>query len=201
MSQIDVSVIIVNYNVKSFAEQCLHSVSAAIGNLSVEVFVIDNGSTDGSVEYLKSRFPSFKIIDNGENVGFGKANNIGLEKSCGKYLLILNPDTLIAEDTLKSLSQYLDANLKVGAVGPKILTREGAFDITSKRGFPTPWVAFSRLSGLSRIFPKSPTFGKYDLLYLDPDQSAEVDSLVGSCMMVRREAYQQTGGFDEDYFM
>jgi hypothetical protein len=201
VSQIDVSVIIVNYNVKSFAEQCLHSVNAAIGNLSVEVFLIDNGSTDGSVEFLKTRFPTFEIIDNRENIGFGRANNIGLKRSQGKYLLILNPDTLIAEDTLQNLSDYLDAHPEVGAAGPKILTREGAFDVTSKRGFPTPWVAFSRLSGLSKIFPKSPIFGSYDLLYLDPDQPAEVDSLVGSCMIVRRETYLQTGGFDEDYFM
>lgn len=200
-NKVDVSVIIVNYNVKHFAEQCLHSVKTATGELSIEVFLVDNGSTDGSVEYLKNRFPSVEIIVNDENLGFGRANNLALSRAKGRYLLILNPDTILGEDTIKQLVNYLDANPRAGAVGPKILTREGSFDISSKRGLPTPWVAFCRLSGLAKLFPGSRTFGRYDLLYLDPDQPAEVDSLVGSCMMVRDEAYRQVGGFDEDYFM
>ncbi|HHE46498.1 MAG TPA: glycosyltransferase [Bacteroidetes bacterium] len=197
----DISIIIVNYNVKHFAEQCLRSVAAATGSLNVEVFLVDNGSGDGSVEYLRSRFPAVKIIDNGGNLGFGRANNIAFRQAKGRYLLVLNPDTLLGEDTLQLLVEYMDANPQVGAVGPKILTRDGSFDTTSKRSFPTPWVAFCRFSGLARLFPRSKLFGRYDLLYLDPDQPAEVDSLVGSCMMVRSEVYRQVGGFDEDYFM
>ncbi|NQT34812.1 glycosyltransferase [bacterium] len=200
-STVDVSIIIVNYNVKHFAEQCLRSVEAAAGSLSTEIFLVDNGSTDGSVEYLKPLFPQVIFIDNGENLGFGRANNIALSQARGKYILVLNPDTLVGEDTLQSLVQYMDDHPRAGAVGPKILTREGSFDTTSKRGFPTPWVAFSRFSGLARLFPKSKLFGRYDLLYLDPDKPALIDSLVGSCMMVRMETYREVGGFDEDYFM
>ncbi|MDP8229256.1 MAG: glycosyltransferase [Candidatus Electryoneaceae bacterium] len=198
---IDVSVIIVNYNVKYFVEQCLKSVYAASDGLNVELFVVDNGSTDGSLEYLMPRFPDVIFINNKGNLGFGRANNIALEQAAGKYLFILNPDTLIAEDSLKSLIAYMVEHPAVGVVGPKILTRYGGFDKTSKRGLPTPWVAFCRLSGLSRLFPRSKLFGRYDLMYLDPDKSAEVDSLAGSCMMVRRDVYEQTGGFDEDFFM
>ena len=200
-NQIDVSVIIVNHNVKYFAEQCLRSVEAATGSLSVEVFLVDNGSTDGSVEYLKPRFPDVEFIEPGENLGFGKGNNLALKRAQGRFLLILNPDTLLGEDSLEKLIDYLDVHPEVGAAGPKILTREGCFDVTSKRGFPTPWVAFCRLSGLSRLFPRSKVFGRYDLLYLSPDEHAEVDSLDGACMMIRKEAYRKVGGFDEDFFM
>jgi len=200
---VDVSVIIVNYNVKHFAEQCLRSVQAASRDpkLRVEIFLIDNYSTDGSVEYLQPKFPDVQFIVNQENLGFGRANNQAFARAQGKYFLILNPDTLVAEDTLQALVAYLEAHPKVGAVGPKILTRDGAFDITSKRGLPTPWVAFYRLSGLARLFPHSHLFARYNLLYLDPDQPAVVDALVGSCMMVRRAVYDQIGGFDEDFFM
>ncbi len=198
---IDISIIIVNYNVKHFAEQCLRSVEAATGSLSVEVFLVDNGSSDGSVEYLKSRFPSVNIIDNGENLGFGRANNIAFKRAQGRYLFVLNPDTLLGEDTLQALVGYMDEHPRAGAAGPKILTRYGSFDVTSKRGFPTPWVAFCRFSGLARLFPRSEFFGRYDLLYLPPDQPAEIDSLVGSCMIVRSDVYREIGGFDEDYFM
>ncbi len=124
-----------------------------------------------------------------------------MSKSLGKYLLILNPDTILGEDTLRKLYDYMEDNPAVGICGPKILTREGNFDIGSKRGIPTPWVAFSRLSGLAYLFPKSRTFGGYDLLYLNENEIADVDALSGSCMLIRREAYEQTGGFDEDYFM
>jgi len=198
---IDISIIIVNYNVKHFAEQCLRSVEAATGSLSVEVFLVDNGSSDESVEYLRSRFPSVTIIDNGENLGFGRANNIAFKRAQGRYLFVLNPDTLLGEDTLHALVEYMDEHPRAGAAGPKILTRDGSFDVTSKRGFPTPWVAFCRFSGLARLFPMSEFFGRYDLLYLSPDQPAEIDSLVGSCMIVRSDVYREIGGFDEDYFM
>lgn len=197
----DVSVIIVNYNVKYFAEQCIRSVFAAMNGLKVELFLVDNWSTDGSIEHLKSLFPDVHYIANEQNLGFGRANNLALSRATGRNLLILNPDTLVREDSLRKMVQYMDENPKVGAMGPKILTREGSFDKTSKRGLPTPWVAFCRISGLSVLFPHSKLFGRYDLLYLDPDKPAHVDSLAGSCMLVRGETYDQIGGFDEDFFM
>ena len=198
---VDVSVIVVNYNVKHFAEQCLRSVQAASRGLKLEVFVVDNHSGDGSVEYLRPKFGQVRFIANAENVGFGRANNQALATARGKYILILNPDTLIAEDTISALANYLESHPRAGAAGPKILTRDGAFDVVSKRGLPTPWVSFCRLSGLARLFPRSRLFARYNLLYLDPDKPTVVDVLVGSCMMVRREVYEKVGGFDEDFFM
>ncbi len=197
----DVSVIIINYNVKYFAEQCIRSVYAATEGLRAELFVVDNNSSDGSIEHLTPLFPEVQFIENDNNLGFGRANNIALERSTGRYLLILNPDTLIREDSLRMMIRYMDEHPEVGAMGPKILTRDGSFDKTSKRGLPTPWVAFCRISGLSVLFPHSKLFGRYDLLYLDSDKPAQVDSLAGSCMMVRSETYDQVGGFDEDFFM
>jgi len=199
--QFDISIIIVNFNVKYFVEQCLRSIRSAREGLKVEIFVVDNGSSDDSLAYLRPRFDDVIFIDTGANLGFGKANNVALEQAKGRYLLILNPDTLIGEDSLREMIRYMDDHPEVGVMGPKILTRTGAFDRTSKRGLPTPWVAFCRLSGLSKLFPRSPIFGRYDLLYLDPDESNEVDSLAGSCMMVRDTTYEQVGGFDEDFFM
>lgn len=198
---IDVSIIIVNYNVRYFAEQCLRSVFAAQGSLNIEVILIDNASADHSIEHLKPLFPEVHFIENTENIGFGRANNIALRQAQGKYFLILNPDTLLQEDTLSQMCRYMEENQRAGVIGPKILNRYGGFDITSKRGLPTPWVAFCRVSGLSAMFPKSPLFGRYDLLYLDEDTPSEVDSLVGSCMMVRQQVYNEVGGFDERFFM
>lgn len=199
--QVDVSVIIVNYNVKHFAEQCLRSIYAASDGLNVEIFLVDNSSTDGSVEYLRSAFPQVFYIECPENYGFGRANNIAMTRSVGEYILILNPDTLIGEDSLRAMVDYLNSRPHAGAAGPMILTRYGGYDRLSKRGFPTPWVSFCRLSGLSRLFGKSRLFGRYDMQYLDPEEPASIDSLVGACMFIRREAYNAVGGFDEDYFM
>ncbi len=200
-SNVDVSIIIVNYNVKHFADQCLRSIRASRGNLNIEVIVVDNNSQDGSVNYLKPRFPEVKFIANAENIGFGRANNIALAKADGRYLLVLNPDTLLGEDSLAAMVNYMDENASVGAMGPKLLNRYGSFDKGSKRGLPTPWASFCQISGLAKLFPKSKTFGQYNLLYLDPERPAQVDALPGCCMLVRREAYEQVGGFDEDFFM
>lgn len=198
---IDLSVVIVNYNVRHFAEQCLNSVREASDGLTVEVWVVDNDSTDGSVEYLRPKFPEVHFIASQENLGFARANNLALKQAGGRYLLILNPDTLLGRDSLRAMIGYLDSHLDVGALGPKILTRYGQFDRASKRGLPTPWVSFCRLSGLGRFFPQSQIFGRYDLLYLDPERDADVDSLCGAAMMVRREAYNAVGGLDEAFFM
>lgn len=199
--KIDLSVVIVNYNVKAFLEQCLMAVERARGGLSIEVFVVDNASVDGSQAMVKKRFPYVKLIENKQNVGFSTANNQGIEKAQGEYILILNPDTLIQEDTLLVLKRHLDGNSKLGAVGCKLLNPDGTYQINSRRSFPTPWVAFSRIIGLSKMFPRSRLFGQYNLTYLDPDAETEVDVLSGSLMMLRKRALEQVGLFDEDYFM
>jgi GT2 family glycosyltransferase len=199
--KIDVSVVIVNYNVKAFLEQCLLSVERARADLNMEIFVVDNASVDGSQAMVKKRFPDVTLIENKQNVGFSTANNMAIRKARGEYILILNPDTLIQEDTLSILKKKLDDNPRLGAVGCKLLNPDGSYQINSRRSFPTPWVAFSRIVGLSKIFPKSRLFGQYNLTYLDPDTESEVDVLSGSLMMLRKEALEQVGYFDEEYFM
>ena len=185
---VDVSVVIVNYNVREFLEQALESVARASAGLVVETFVVDNDSADGSVAMVRERFPDVEVIANEENVGFARANNQAIREARGRLLLILNPDTLLQEDTLHALVGFMDRHPEAGAVGCRILNPDGTFAPESRRAFPTPAVAFYRLAGLSRLFPKSPVFGRYNLTYLPIDQVCEVDALSGSCMMVRREA-------------
>jgi len=197
----DLSVVIVNYNVKAFLEQCLIAIARARGDLNIEIFVVDNASVDGSQAMVKKRFPHVNLIENRQNVGFSTANNQAIKRAQGEYILILNPDTLIQEDTLSILKKKLDDNPRLGAVGCKLLNPDGSFQIASRRSFPTPWVAFSRITGLSRLFPKSRLFGKYNLSYLDPDIESEIDVLAGSLMMLRQTALDEVGYFDEDYFM
>jgi len=197
----DISVIIVSYNVREFTGNCLKSLLQYQSDLSLQILVVDNASTDGSVEYLRAHFPQVTVIANSVNVGFGAANNQALRLATGKYLLILNPDTIVHQGSLQELQKALCDYPSVGAVGPKLVNQNGEFDKTSKRGLPTPWVAFCRVAGLSRLFPRNRIFGKYDLLYLDPDQPHEVEVLQGACMMLRRATYDQVGGFDEAFFM
>lgn len=205
----DLSVIIVNYNVCEFLEQALRSVQQASRGLQVEVWVVDNNSVDDSVERVRTHYPEVHLIVNEANVGFGRANNQAIRQARGRYLLILNPDTIVREDTLWTLVRFLDDHPEAGAVGCQILNPDGTFAPESRRSFPTPEVAFYRITGLSRLFPRSRRFGRYNLTYLPIDQVAEVDALSGSCMMVRHAALYaantgQGGGaglFDEDFFM
>lgn len=185
---VDLSVIIVNYNVREFLEQALSSVFRAKGDLEIEVFVVDNNSVDGSQQLVQSQFPDVNLIENDANVGFGVANNMAISESRGRYLLILNPDTIVQEDTLATLVRFMDARPEAGAVGCKILNPDGTFAPESRRAFPTPEVAFYRMSGLSRLFPGSERFGRYNLTFLPQDETCEVDALSGSCMMIRRAA-------------
>lgn len=185
---VDVSVVIVNYNVREFLEQALLSVRAASDELNVEVFVVDNDSADGSVEMVRRRFPEVHVLANNANVGFSRANNQAIREAQGRYLLILNPDTILQEDTLVELTNFLDAHPDTGAVGCQILNPDGTFAPESRRAFPTPHVAFYRISGLSRLFPNSPRFGRYNMTFLPREEVAEVDALSGSCMMVRHAA-------------
>ncbi len=199
--EIEVSIVIVNYNVKHFLEQCLMAVEKARHNLNIEIIVVDNASVDGSQAMIKKKFPNILLIENHKNLGFAKANNQALKIARGKYILILNPDTLIQEDTLINLKNYLDEHPEAGAVGCKLINPDGSFQIASRRSIPTPWVAFTKIVGLSRIFPKSKIFGRYNLTYISPDKESEVDVLSGSLMLVRNEVLKKIGYFDEDYFM
>ncbi|RME14118.1 MAG: glycosyltransferase, partial [Bacteroidetes bacterium] len=197
----DVSVIIVNYNVKYFLEQCLRSVLNARDGLNIEVIVVDNHSVDGSVPLIKEKFPDVVLIENKENVGFSRANNQGIRIAKGKYVLLLNPDTIVQEDTLKKCFDFMEKHPEAGATGVKMVDGKGNFLPESKRGLPTPMVAFYKIFGLSKLFPKSKIFGQYHLTYLDNQQTHVVDVLSGAFMFIRREVLDKIGGLDEDYFM
>jgi GT2 family glycosyltransferase len=197
------SVIILNYNVRYFLEQCVLSVQLAIQNLDAEIIVIDNNSSDDSCAMMKQRFPSIKLIENKENLGFPKGNNIAVKEAKGEYICILNPDTVVAEDTFEKIlnSQLATRNSQLGIIGCKLIDGTGNFLPESKRGIPTPWVAFTKIFGLYKIFPKSSMFNQYYAQQLAENQSGKVDILVGAFMVMKRELYKDLGGFDENCFM
>lgn len=195
------SVVIVNYNVKYFLEQCLHSVEAAIRDLDAEVFVVDNNSVDGSVEMVREKFPRIKLIANTVNTGFSVANNQAIRESSGEYILLLNPDTVVELDTFTRSVEFMDTHPDAGGLGIKMVDGSGKYLPESKRGLPTPAVAFYKIFGLSALFPKSKVFGQYHLGYLDRDQTHVVDVLAGAYMMLRRETLVKTGLLDETFFM
>ena len=195
------SVIIVNYNVKFYLEQCLESVRRASQGLQVEVLVVDNLSTDGSVVYLSKRFPEVTFIANRENVGFARANNQAIRQSKGRYVLLLNPDTIVGEDTLTRSVEFMEAHPEAGGVGVHMLNANGTFAPESRRGLPTPFVAFCKMSGLAKRFPKSRLFGRYYMSYLDKREVNEIEVMSGAYMMLRREALDKVGMLDEDFFM
>ena len=195
------SVIIVNYNVQHFLEQCLHSVRKAAKNVSTEIFVVDNNSVDGSVEMVKTKFPEVALIENKKNTGFSYANNQAIKVSKGEYVLLLNPDTVVEEDTFEKVVAFMDAHPDAGGLGVKMLDGKGNFLPESKRGLPTPSVAFYKIFGLSKLFPKSKTFGKYHLGFLDKDKTHEVEILSGAFMLMRKSALDKVGLLDETFFM
>lgn len=198
---IDLSVILVNYNVKSYLSQALESIQKALESIPSEIIVVDNASTDGSVSMLQKRFPSVRLIQNQDNVGFATANNQAIQIASGRILCLINPDTLVREDTFQSALHYLDQHPEAGMVGGKVLNADGTLQLACRRSFPTPWVAFTKVSGLSRLFPGSRLFGRYNLTYLDPDREAEVEAISGSFMIVRKEAIDHAGLLDETFFM
>ena len=195
------SIIIVNYNVKYFLEQCLHSAFKGGKNIDFEIFVVDNNSVDGSVEMVQQKFPAVNIIANTDNKGFSKANNQAIRESQGEYILLLNPDTVVEEDTFIKTISFMDAHPEAGGLGVKMIDGSGKFLPESKRGLPTYDVAFYKLSGLSALFPKSKTFGKYHLGFLDENKTNEVDILAGACMLLRKSVLDKCGLLDEDFFM
>lgn len=202
------SVIIVNYNVAYFLEQCLQSVQRAMACMEAhyctnctEVFVVDNGSVDGSNEMIESRFSWVKLIKNSENVGFSKANNQAIRIASGEYILLLNPDTVIEDDTLFKVVRFMDEHPNAGGLGVKMVDGKGRFLPESKRGLPTPWVAFYKIFGLSFLFPRSKKFGRYHLGFLSNDEVHEVEILAGAFMLLRKEALDKVGLLDEEFFM
>ena len=202
------SIIIVNYNVKYFAEQCLCSVKKAIANLSllhgeneVEVFMVDNNSFDDSIAYLQPKFPFVQFISNKENVGFAKANNQALQIARGEYVLFLNPDTIVGEDCFVKCISFMEQNAQAGALGVHMIDGSGRFLKESKRGFPTAWVSFCKMSGLINVFPKSKLFSGYYLGHLNENKNHAIEAIAGAFTLVKKHVLEKTGGFDEQFFM
>ncbi|MBO9584139.1 MAG: glycosyltransferase family 2 protein [Flavobacterium sp.] len=195
------SVVILNYNVRYFLEQCVLSVQEAIAAIDAEIIVIDNNSSDESVLMMKEKFPDVKLIENKENFGFPKGNNIGVRQAKGKYVCILNPDTVVAEDTFTKILAFAERQTNLGIIGCKLIDGTGAFLPESKRGIPTPWVAFTKIFGLYKIFPKSKLFNQYYAQHLNENQTGKVEILVGAFMFLEKSLYEDLKGFDEDCFM
>lgn len=195
------SVIILNYNVRYFLEQCVLSVQAALQHIDGEIIVIDNNSSDDSCQMMKTRFPHIKFIENKGNTGFPKGNNIGVAEAKGKYICILNPDTVVAEDTFEKILNTKNWQLNTGILGCKLIDGTGNFLPESKRGIPTPWVAFTKIFGLYNFFPKVQLFNQYYAQHLTENQSGNVEILVGAFMIMKRDLYNEVGGFDEKCFM
>ncbi len=195
------SIIIVNYNVKEFLQNLIHSIHKAVQNITYEIIVVDNASDDGSVEFIREKFPEVKVIANKKNLGFSKANNIGLAEAKGEYLLLLNPDTIVREDTFEKMISFFKDTPDAGLAGCKILNPDGTLQLACRRSFPGPWTSFCKVTGLSNIFPKSKLFARYNLTYLDEDKTYEVDAISGSFMMFPRKIYEEIGGLDEQFFM
>jgi len=195
------SIIIVNYNVRDFLMHTLESIRRAVVNISHEIFIVDNSSVDGSVEMVKNRFPEVHLIENQVNKGFAAANNQAMKISSGKYIVLINPDTVVQEDTFSNLLEFMEDHADAGASTCKILNPDGSFSIDSRHSIPTPMSAFWKQIGFHRLFPKSKIFARYNLTYLDENEIYPVDAISGSFMFIRRTAYEDVGNLDEDFFM
>ena len=195
------SVIILNYNVRYFLELCIDSVTKATKDINAEIIVVDNNSPDDSCAMVRERFPQITLIENKENAGFPKGNNIGVASAKGKYICILNPDTVVAEDTFTSILKFAEAEANLGIVGCRLIDGRGNFLAESKRGVPTPFVAFTKVTALYKIFPKVEAFNQYYMSSVAEFNLAKADILVGAFMVMKRSLYLEVGGFDEDCFM
>ena len=195
------SIIIVNYNVKYYLEQCLTSVERALAGIEGEVTVVDNHSSDGSLAYLKPRFPHVTFIESNHNLGFARANNIAIRQSRGEYVLMLNPDTIVGEQTLKEVIAFMDSHPKAGAAGVQMLKANGEKANESRRGLPTPMTAFYKMTGLCARYPKHKRLGHYYMGYLPWDEPGQIEVISGAFLMVRKSVLDKVGLLDEDYFM
>jgi GT2 family glycosyltransferase len=198
---VDLSICVVNYKAGHVLEDCLKSIYQNTYSIQFEIMVVDNNSQDGTVEAVTNHFPKIHLIINEKNVGFSRANNQALRASKGKYILWLNPDTVLLPNALDTLVEFMTSCPEVGIVGPKVLNSDGTLQGQCRRGLPTPWAIFCYLSGLSKLFPKNKRFAQYLMTYRDENVSHEVNAVSGSCLMVRREVMDQIGLLDEDYFM
>ncbi len=220
----DLFIVIVNYNTRDLLRDCLQSVYASSGDFTYRVCVVDNASTDGSAVMVQTAFPEALLVASDENLGFARANNRGIREllSSGewelrdgqcptplagtlptipRYALLLNPDTVLPQTALQEMIAFMDAHPNAGVVGPKLVRQDGSLDLACRRSFPSPEVSAYRLLGLSKLFPQSRRFGRYNMTYLDPDELAEVDAVVGAFMMLRGEIIEQVGLLDEQFFM
>ena len=195
------SVIIVNYNVRHYLEQCLHSLTKALESIESEFIVVDNHSHDGSVEYLKPIFTTVKFIRCGHNMGFSRANNIGIKQCSGEYVLMINPDTIVGAEVILNVLNFMRAHPKAGASGVRMLKADGSNAMESRRGLPTPMTAFYKMSGLCARFPKHHKLGHYYMSDLSWDEPHQIEVVSGAFFMIRHDAYNEVGGLDEDYFM
>ena len=199
---LEITIVIVSYQAKYFLEQTLRSAIEAVEGLDCEIIVVDNNSGDGTAAWVRERFgQQVRLIENKHNVGFGRANNQAIAQARGRYTLILNPDTIVTRSCLHSCCQWMASHPECGAIGVHMIDGDGHFLPESKRAFPTPWVSFCKIFGLSRLFPRSRWLAKYHLRYLDEREPHAVDILSGAFMFCRTSLLQQVGGFDEDFFM
>lgn len=209
---VDLAIVIVNYNTCGLLRDCLQSIYASQGDFTYQVIVVDNASPDDSVAMVNAEFPQADLIANPTNDGFAYANNLGLKHAgfnadgtpqlhAPRYALLLNPDTVVPPDGFGTMLQFMDAHPQCGAAGPKLVRLDGSLDLACRRSFPTPQVSFYRMVGLSKLFPRHPQFGRYNMTHVDPDERIAVDAVVGAFMLVRQEAIAQAGLLDEIYFM
>lgn len=196
-----VTVIIVNYRVKYYLAQCLHSVVKAMEGIEGQVIVVDNDSQDDSVDFNRQLYPQVRFIENKENMGFARANNVAISESDSEYVLLLNPDTIVSERLLRDCIDLLDGNPTIGATGVRMLCENGWFAPESRRGVPTPFTAFCKMVGLTRLFPQSRVFGRYYMKYLDEFATTPIEIISGACMFIRRSVLDECGLLDEDFFM
>ncbi len=205
---LDLGIVIVNWNTRDLLRDCLRSVTTSDPTVGYQVIVVDNASTDDSAAMVRAEFPSVEVIESAINGGFSYANNLGLKRlgfggegDPPHYALLLNPDTVVPPDAFRVLIDYMDANPKVGVVGPKLIMADGKLDLACRRSFPTPEISFWRMIGLSKLFPRSRRFGRYNMTFLPDDLETDVDSVVGAFMLVRREAIAEAGLLDETFWM
>lgn len=195
------AVVIVNYNVEYFLDQCLASVEKARASVPTEVIVVDNNSQDGSLKMLADKYPWVKRIDNKQNLGFSKANNQAIRECSAEYILLLNPDTVVPEDCFQKVCHFMDTHPEAGGLGVRMIDGLGNYLPESKRGLPRPLVAFYKMFGISKLFPRSKKFAKYHAGHIDESETAEIDVLSGAFMLLRMKALDKTGLLDEDFFM
>jgi len=196
----DLSIVILSYNTHVLLNDCLRSVMLDAQNLAAEIFIVDSGSTDGSIELVRESFPAVKLIITEGFGGFAYANNLALHQASGRYQLLLNSDTVLPRGALRQCVAFMDAHSDAGVMGVKLVKGDGTLDLACRRSFPTPGVAFAHFSGLSKLFPRSPLFARYNLTFLDPDETYEVDSVCGAFMLTRQAALNEVGLLDEQFF-